>query len=110
VDLHLDFQKGWNPMTAYGMPPDFFTTPSKAQFNASASQLMTPQPDPSVTQPMGVQQDASAMQPNAHGTWSPQIAVQVNASVPPPMTPQQRLAILLQPKSPLEVLLSQSPH
>ena len=41
-------------MTAYGMPPDFFTTPSKAQFNASASQLMTPQPDPSVTQPMGV--------------------------------------------------------
>ena len=54
VDLHLDFQKGWNPMTAYGMPPDIFTTPSKAQFNASASQLMTPQPDPSVTQPMGV--------------------------------------------------------
>ena len=26
------------------------------------------------------------------------------------MTPQQRLAILLQPQSPLEVLLSQSPH
>ena len=26
------------------------------------------------------------------------------------MTPQQRLAILLQPKSPTEILLSQSPH
>ena len=35
---------------------------------------------------------------------------QANASVPPPMTPQQRLAILLQPQSPSEVLLSQSPH
>ena len=33
-----------------------------------------------------------------------------NASTPPPMTPQQRLAILLQPQSPSEVLLSQSPH
>ena len=35
---------------------------------------------------------------------------QANASAPPPMTPQQRLAILLQPQSPSEVLLSQSPH
>ena len=35
---------------------------------------------------------------------------QANVSAPPPMTPQQRLAILLQPQSPSEVLLSQSPH
>ena len=35
---------------------------------------------------------------------------QANASAPSPMTPQQRLAILLQPQSPSEVLLSQSPH
>ena len=49
------FPKGWNPMTGYGMPPDFFTTPVKAQFNASASQTMTSQPDPSATQPMGTQ-------------------------------------------------------
>ena len=71
---------------------------------------MTPQPDPSATQPMGTQQDASAMQPNAQSTWSPQMTAQANASAPPPMTPQQRLAILLQPQSPSEVLLSQSPH
>ena len=38
------------------------------------------------------------------------MAAQSNASAPLPMTPQQRLAILLQPKSPTEVLLSQSPH
>ena len=31
------FPKGWDPMTGYGMHPDFFTTPVKAQFNASAS-------------------------------------------------------------------------
>src|SRR6185503_10233769 len=31
-------------------------------------------------------------------------------SAPLPVTPQQRLAILLQPQSPSEVLLSQSPH
>ena len=35
---------------------------------------------------------------------------QANASAPPPMSPQQRLTILLQPQSPSEVLLSQSPH
>ena len=50
------------------------------------------------------------MQPNAQGTWSTQMAAQVNASAPPPMTPQQRLAIMLQPQSPPEILLSQSPH
>ena len=104
------FPKGWDPMTGYGMPLDFFTTPFKAQFNASASQPMTPEPNPSATQPMGAQQDASTAQPNAQGTWSSQMAAQSNASAPPPMTPQQRLAILLQPKSPTEVLLSQSPH
>ena len=61
------FSKGWDPMTGYGMPADFFTTPVKAPFNASTSQPMTSQPDPSVTQPMGAQQDASATQPNAQG-------------------------------------------
>jgi hypothetical protein len=89
------FPKGWNSMTGYGMPPDFFSTPIKAQFNASASQPMTSQPDPSVTQPIGSQQKASAAQPNAQSTWSPQMVAQYNASAPPPMTPQQRLAIML---------------
>ena len=81
-------------MTAYGMPPDFFTTPSRTQFNASATQPMTSHPG----------------QQNAQGTWSPHMAAQSNASAPPPMTPHQRLAILLQPQSPSEVLISQSPH
>ena len=38
------------------------------------------------------------------------MAAQANALAPPPMTPQQRLAIMLQPQSPTEILLSQSTH
>ena len=38
------------------------------------------------------------------------MAAQSNTSAPPSMTLQQRLAILLQPKSPSEILISQSPH
>ena len=104
------FPKGWNPATGYGMPPDFYTSQANAQFNASATQPITPQPDPSATQSMGSQQDASAVQPNAHGTWSPQMAAQVNASAPLPMTPQQHLTIMLQPRPPTEILRSQFPH
>ena len=71
---------------------------------------MTSQPNPSVAQAMSTQQDASVIQLNAQGAWSPQQMAQANASAPSPMTPQQHLAILLQPQSPLEVLLSQSHH
>ena len=104
------FPRGWNPVTGFGMHLDFFSTPPKIQFKTSVSQPMTSQPDPSATHPMSAQQDASAMQPNVQGTWSTQMAAQANASAPPPMTPQQRLAIMLQPQSPTEILLSQSPH
>ena len=55
------FPKGWDPTTRYGMHLDFFTTPVKGQFNASASQSITSLPDPSATQPMGTQQDASVL-------------------------------------------------
>ena len=47
------FPKGWNPATGYGMHPDIFSTPPKMQFNASASQPIASQPDPSAVQPMG---------------------------------------------------------
>src|SRR6185437_2054639 len=46
------FPKGWNPATGYGMHPDFFSTPPKMQFNASASEPIASQPDPSAVQPM----------------------------------------------------------
>ena len=65
------FLKGWNPTTGYGMHPDFFSTPPKMQFSASASQPIASQPDLSAVQPMGAQQDASATQLNAQGAWSP---------------------------------------
>jgi len=97
-------------MIGYDMHPDFFTTPSKTQFSASATQPMTPQPNPSATQPMGSQQDSLIGQPNAQGTWSLQIVAQSNASASPSLTSQQRLTTLLEPQSPSEVLISQSPH
>jgi hypothetical protein len=46
------FPKGWNPATGYGMHSNFFSTPPKMQFNASASQPIASQPDPSAVQPM----------------------------------------------------------
>ena len=81
------FPKGWDPATGYGMHPDFFSTLPKMQFNASASQPIASQSDPSAVQPMGAQQGASATQLNAQGAWSPQQMTQANASAPPPMTP-----------------------
>ena len=82
------FPKGWNPTTGYGMHPDFISTPPKMQFNASVSQPIASQSDPSAVQLMGAQQDALATQLNAQGAWSPQQMAQANASAPPPMTPQ----------------------
>ena len=64
------------------MPPDFFTPPSIAQFNASVTQPMAPQTDASATQPMVSQQGASAAQPTAQNTWSPQMVAQANADDP----------------------------
>ena len=82
------FPKEWDPVTGYGMHLDFFSTPPKMQFSASASQPIASQPDPSAIQPMGAQQDALATQLNAQGTWSPQQMAHTNASAPSPMTPQ----------------------
>jgi hypothetical protein len=59
---------------------------------------------------MAPQHNASAVQPTAQNTWSPQMAAQFNALAPSPMTPQQYLAILLQPMTPSEILISRSPH
>ena len=104
------YPKGWNLVTVYGMPSDFFTSQSNAQFNASVTQPMVPRSDASATQPMVSKQGAPAAQPTAPNTWSLQMAAQSNASAPLPMTPRQHLAILLQPKSPSEILISKSPH
>ena len=68
------YPKGWNPATGLGMPPELFNISSATQFNASATQPMTPQSEPLATQPMGSQQDASAIQLNAHNAWSPQMS------------------------------------
>jgi hypothetical protein len=80
------------------MPPEFFTASFAAQFNALATQPMTPT------------QNASATQPTVQNAWNPQMAAQFNTLAPPPMTPQQHLAMLLQPKTPSKILISRFPH
>ena len=92
------FPLGWDPATGLGMPPEFFIPSSMAQFSASATQSMSPRPSTSATQPA------------AQNAWMSQMAAQLNASVPPLMTPQQHLALLLQPKTPIETLIARSPH
>ena len=92
------FPRGWDPATRLSMLPEFFTTSSAAQFNASATQPMTPQ------------QNASTVQPTTQSAWNPQMAAQFNATAPPLMTPQQHLVLLLQPKTPSEILVSRSPQ
>ena len=64
------FPKGWDPVTGLGMPPEFFTASPAAQFNASATQLMTPQ------------QNALATLPTAQNSCNPQMAAQFSASAP----------------------------
>ena len=77
------FPAGWNPVTGLGMPPGFFVPSAIGQNSASA------------TQPMSHQQDTSL----------PQMTNQVKASATQPMAPQQNLAVLVQPITPIEVLI-----
>ena len=65
------------------MPPGFFVPSAIGQNSASA------------TQPMSHQQDTSL----------PQMTNQVKASATQPMAPQQNLAVLVQPITPIEVLI-----
>ena len=53
------FPKGWNPATGYGMPQDFFTSQSNAQFSPSVKQSMAPQFDPSARVPSKMQRQHS---------------------------------------------------
>ena len=92
------FPIGWDPVTGRGMPLKFFIPTSARQFGASA------------TQPIVHQQNPPAAQPMAQNTSFPQMVGQVNASAAPLMTPQQHLALLVQPKTAIEFLISRSPH
>ena len=59
---------------------------------------------------MSPQPSASATQLNAQNAWVSQMTTQLNASAPLLITPQQHLVLLLQPKTPTEILISRSPH
>ena len=56
-----EFSVGWDPVTGFGMPPQFFTSSGTGQVNPSASMPMAHQQSTSASQPM--MQNASATQP-----------------------------------------------
>ena len=104
------FLVGWDPTTGYGMPPEYMMSSAAGQPSSSASQ------------PMNQQVNASAPQPtkSQDATPGPQLAVPVistlspasptNVSASGPTSHQQNLAMMIQLKSPTEVLVSRLPH
>ena len=76
------FPIGWDPTTGFGMPPEYMVSSAAGQASSSAS------PTASAPSPMG-STNVSPFGPTSH---------------------QQNLAMLIQPKSPTEVLVTRLPH
>ena len=89
---------GWDPTTGLGMPAGSFIPSTVGQTSASALQLI------------GQQHNASASQSMTQNVPVSQPMVQVNTSASQPMAHQQNLAVLVQPMTPTEILISRLPH
>ena len=101
------FLVGWNLATGYGMPPEYMVSCSVGQPSSSASQPMNQQVNGSTPQPTQPQDTAPAPQPSVTTASAPSPASPSNMSAPGPTL---HLAMLIQPKSPTEVLVSRHPH
>ena len=101
---------GWNPTTGLGMPPEFMIPSPSKQPSTSASQPMNQQVSASAPQPTQPQDTAPASQSAATPTSVPSPASPSNVSAPCPTPQQQNLAMMLQSKSPIEVLANRVPH
>ena len=99
----------WDPTTGFGMPLEYMIPSPTGQPSTSASQPMN-QVNASAPQPTQPQDTAPASQSAVTPTSVPSPASPSNVSALWP-TPQQRnLAMMLQPKSPTEVLAYRVPH
>ena len=104
------FPVGWNPVTGYGMPLEYMVPSPAGQPSSSASQPMNQQVDASALQPTQSQDAAPAPQPLFTPASAP-LPVSPNNVLAPWLTPQQQnLAMMIQPKSPTEVLANRLPH
>ena len=101
---------GWNPTTGLGMPPEYMIPSSSKQPSASVSQPMNQQESASAPQPTQPLDTAPASQPAVTPTSVPAPASPSHVSTPWPTPQQQYLAMMLQPKSPTEVLANRIPH
>ena len=104
------YPAGWDPTTGLGMPPEFMIPSPTKQPSTSASQPMNQQVSalaPQLTQP---QDTAPASPPAVPPTSVPSPASPSNVSPPWPTPQQQNLAMMLQPKSPTEVLANRFPR
>ena len=107
---------GWDPASGLGMPLEFFIPSTVGQASSSASQPANQQVNASAPQLTQPQDSTLAPQPAVPNASVPQstgptnVAVPTNVSASGPTYHQQNLAMLIQPKSPTEVLMSRSPH
>ena len=104
------FPTGWDPTTGYGMPPEYMMSSAAGQPSSSASQPMNQQANASAPQPTQSQDATLAPQPSVPTTLAPSPASPTNMSVSGLTLQQQNLAMMIQPKSPTEVLVSRLPH
>ena len=101
---------GWDPASGLGMPPEFFIPPTVGQASSSDSQPSDQQLSTSAPQLTQPQDNTSASQPMVPNVSAPQPTGPTNLSAFGPTPHQQSLAMLIQPKSPTEVLVSRFPH
>ena len=101
---------GWNPTTGLGMPPKFMILSPSKQPSTSASQPMNQQENASAPQLAQPQHTTPASQPAVTPASVPSPASPRHVSAPWPTPQQQYLAMMLQPKSPTEVLANRFTH
>ena len=105
-----EFPVGWNPATGYGMPPEYMMSSATGQPSSSASQPMDQQANASAPQPTQSQDAAPAPQLSVTNASAPSPASPGNVSAPWLAPHQQNLTVMIQPKSPIEVLANRISH
>jgi len=104
------FSVGWNPATGFRMPPEYMVLSSAGQPSSSASQPMNQQINASAPQPTQSQDTAPAPQPPITTASAPLPTSPNNMLASGPTSQQQNLAMMIQPKSPTEVLGTRLPR
>ena len=109
-NLMSGYPAGWDPTTGLGIPPEYMIPSPIGQPSTSASQLMNQQVNVLAAQSTQPQDTAPASQPAVTPASVPSPASPSNVSAPWPTPQQEYLEMMLQPKSPTEVLANRFPR